>query len=167
MRRAVEGPPPPRPLRIVGWREWVALESFGIPRVKAKVDTGALTSALHAFDVEELGQRDGQPWVRFQVHPVQRRVEPTLTVECPLLGRRRVRSSDGKQTLRPVVRCRLRLGSISWSTDVTLVRRDLMGFRMLLGRRALRRRFVVDCGRSYLEGATLLAHARTLELVPR
>lgn len=152
-----------RALRLVGWREWLTLETFGIARIKAKVDTGARTSALHAFDIEALGERDGVAWVRFVIHPEQRRLEPTVEVACPLVGRRWVRSSDGNATLRPVVRCRLRLGDTSWSTDLTLVRRDVMGFRMLLGRRALRRRFLVDSGRSFLAGTPLTLHPSLTE----
>lgn len=144
-----------RPLRLIGWREWLALETFGIERIKVKVDTGARTSALHAYAIESLGLREGVEWVRFVIHPAQRSAKPAVPVECPLVGRRWVRSSDGRQTLRPVVRCRMRLGVTVWNGDVTLVRRDLMGFRMLLGRRALKRRFLVDCSRSFLGGLAL------------
>ncbi len=144
-----------RPPRLIGWREWLSLETFGIDRIKVKVDTGARTSALHAFAIESVGTRGGVEWIRFVVHPAQRSATPAVPVECPLVGHRWVRSSDGRQTLRPVVRCRMRLGLTVWNGDVTLVRRDLMGFRMLLGRRALKRRFLVDCSRSFLGGLEL------------
>lgn len=139
----------PRP--AIGWREWVALPDLGVPRIKVKVDTGARTSALHAFDVERF-ERDGEPWVRFLIHPVQRQTRTTVAVECPLVDERLVRSSDGRRTRRPVIRTRICLGGECWPIEITLVRRDLMGFRMLLGRQALRGRFVVDPGRSYLAG---------------
>lgn len=152
-----------RPLRVVGWREWVGLETFGVEQIKAKVDTGARTCALHAFGIEVLPERDGAPWVRFAIHPEQHRVDPSVEVTCPLAGWREVRSSDGWLSRRPVVRCRLRLGGLLWTSELTLVRRDLMGFRMLLGRRALRRRFVVDSGASFVGGVPLAGYQRLEE----
>lgn len=140
-----------RDLAVVGWREWSSLPELGIERIKVKVDTGARTSALHAFDVEEL-ERDGEPWLRFRVHPLQRNAHTTVEAEARLIDRREVRSSTGRVTLRPVIRTRVVLGAESWPIEVTLVRRDLMGFRMLLGRQALRKRFVVDPNRSFLMG---------------
>lgn len=139
------------PLPAVGWREWLALPELGIERIKVKVDTGARTSALHAFDVESF-ERDGCTWVRFLVHPIQKDFDTTVETEAPLVDRRHVRSSSGKATLRPVIRTTVRLGTELWPIELTLVRRDVMGFRMLLGRQALRRRFVVDPGRSFLHG---------------
>lgn len=138
----------PRKLPHVGWREWLALPDLGIDRIKVKVDTGARTSSLHAWDIQRF-DRDGQPWVRFEVHPEQRSSRP-VTVEAPLVDERKVRPSTGKAQLRPVIETRLRLGSLVWSAEVTLVRRDMMGFRMLLGRQAIRNRCLVDPGRSYL-----------------
>jgi hypothetical protein len=116
-----------------------------------KVDTGARTSALHAFDVERF-EREGAPWVRFVIHPLQRDVEIEQLGEAPLLDERWVRSSSGKQTRRPVILTTMVLGPHRWPAEVTLVRRDLMGFRMLLGRQAVRRRFWVDPGASYRFG---------------
>jgi len=137
-----------RPRTVIGWREWVALPDLGLARLKAKADTGARTSALHAFAVRTLP--DGR--VRFRIHPLQRDAGPTVECVAPLVGHRWVRSSTGHRTRRPVVLTRLVVGGLCWPVEVTLVRRDLMGFRMLLGRRTLRRRLVVDSSRSHLAG---------------
>ena len=136
---------------IAGWREWVALPDLGVPHVKAKLDTGARTSALHAFDLEEL-TRDGSDWVRFAVHPWQRSKADEVVVECPVHDRRRVRSSSGHEQERIVIRTAITLLGTPVTTEVTLSRRDEMGFRMLVGREALRQGFVVDSAHSYLGG---------------
>ncbi len=140
-----------RPLRTIGWREWLVLPGLGIKRIKAKADTGARSSALHAFDLEEI-VIDGGPGVRFKVHPIQRDSDTEVTAEAALIDQRWVRSSTGRATLRPVIRTLAVLADEVWPIEVTLVRRDVMGFRMLLGRQAMRSRFVVDPGRSYLLG---------------
>lgn len=142
-------PPVPRP--TLGWREWVSLPALGVPALKAKVDTGARSSALHAWDLEEF-QRDGIRWVRFTVHPWQGDVSAAFTAECPLLGERSVRSSHGHLEVRPVIRTSVFVGAHPLSIELTLTNRDSMGFRMLLGRSAMRRRFVVDPGRSFVQG---------------
>lgn len=142
---------PRESLPILGWREWIALPDLSIPRIKVKVDTGARTSALHAFDVERL-EVGGKPWVRFRVHPIQRDARTTVQAEAPLVDERQVRSSSGKATWRPVVSTSLVIGGHSYPIELTLVRRDLMGFRMLLGRQAIRGRYLVDPRSSYLAG---------------
>lgn len=138
-----------RELQIVGWREWVQLPDVGILGVKAKVDTGARTSCLHAFDVA-ITRRRGQDHVSFSVHPLQDDTGEALRMELPLLEHRWVKSSNGKRELRPVVETVLKVGEACWPIQITLTSRDMMGFRMLLGREALRRRLVVDPGRSFL-----------------
>lgn len=135
----------------IGWREWLALPSVGILAIKAKIDTGARSSALHAFDIE-MFQRETKPMVRFRVHPWQRSDEGMIVAEAPLAGQRFVRNSGGVQTLRPVIITEVELAGRRWPIEVTLTARDAMGFRMLLGREAIRRRFWVDPGRSYLAG---------------
>lgn len=135
----------------MGWREWVALPGIGLPWVKAKIDTGARTSTLHAEDVEEF-DRDGEPWVRFTVHPWQDSSEDALRVECPIHDRRQVRSSTGHVQRRLVVRMDLTLGGRTVPAEVTLSRRHRMGFRMLVGREALRQGYVVVPDRSYAAG---------------
>lgn len=140
------------PLKSLGWREWVTLPDLGIDRVKVKVDTGARTSALHAYDVQPFRQGD-EDWVRFRIHPLQRNVRVSIEATARLADRRRVRSSSGHERLRPVIQTPIVLGGERWMIELTLVRRDMMGFRMLLGRQAIRKRFVVDPGRSFVVSA--------------
>jgi hypothetical protein len=135
----------------IGWREWVALPDLGIPAIKVKVDTGARSSALHAFDIRREVD-GGVTWVRFRVHPIQRDVVETVRARAALADERVVRSSSGKATRRAVITTRVVVGPHVWPIEVTLVRRDLMGFRMLLGRQAVRGRFLVHPGRSFLLG---------------
>lgn len=137
--------------RVIGWREWVRFPELGIEAIKAKVDTGARTSAIHAFDLEEI-ERGDQVLVRFKIHPEQRIARPEIDVELPLVSRKRVRNSGGKSEERPVVSSVIELLGERWSIELTLTRRDLMGFRMLLGRQAIRGRFLVDPGGSYYGG---------------
>lgn len=129
----------------------MSFPDLGIESIKAKVDTGARTSALHAFDLVEF-RRGDKTWARFEVHPRQRRSRPAVEVELPLLGRRRVRDSSGRVQERPVVETAIELLGHRWPIEITLTRRDVMGFRLLLGRQAIRRRFIVDPGRSFCGG---------------
>ncbi len=138
-------------LPVIGWREWVGLPDFGISAIKAKVDTGARSSSLHAFDLQAF-EREGVAWVRFSVHPVQRKNTPTIQLEAPVLEYRSVRSSSGRASRRPVVVTNVTLLGVTWPVELTLASRDKMGFRMLLGREAFRRRFLVDAGKSYCGG---------------
>lgn len=139
----------PSPDDVLGWREWVALPDLGISAVKAKVDTGARSSSLHAYDVRYV-RRGGHRYVRFDAHPVQRNDRRIVHCEAPLHDERYVRSSNGKRELRPVIRTTCAIDGREWAIDLTLTSRDTMGFRMLLGREAIRGRFIVDAGRSYL-----------------
>lgn len=138
-------------LPVIGWREWVGLPDLGIRRIKAKVDTGARSSSLHAFDLETF-ERGRESWVRFRVHPVQRKTTKTVQTEAQILEYRSVRSSSGKASLRPVIVTTVHLLGVSWPVELTLANRDEMGFRMLLGREAFRRRFLIDAGGSYYGG---------------
>lgn len=134
---------------VVGWREWVALPDLGVDRIKVKVDTGARTSALHALD-PHLVTLEGLPYVRFRLHPIQRRDKPELVCEAPLVDSRTVVNSGGQQEHRFVILTRMVLGEREISVEITLTDRAPLGFRMLVGRTAIRKRFLVDPGRSFL-----------------
>lgn len=133
---------------VVGWREWVELPELGVAFVKAKIDTGARTSSLHAYDVR-MERRGGVEHVRFKVHPMQRTGERVVEARARLLEHRWVKSSTGHETLRPVIVTPVVVAGRRFDIELTLVQRDAMGFRMLLGRQALRGRFLVDPKRSY------------------
>jgi hypothetical protein len=129
----------------------VSLPGLGVDWVKAKLDTGARSSAIHAFDLEEY-RDNGERWVRFAVHPWQRSAEDATEVRLPVHDRRLVRSSSGHSHERYVVLMDISLVGRTVTAEMTLSRRDEMGFRMLVGREALRQGFLVDPGRSYLGG---------------
>ncbi|WP_295011070.1 RimK/LysX family protein [uncultured Microbacterium sp.] len=140
----------PNSSTLIGWREWVTLPDVGIPWIKAKVDTGARSSSLHAQHIREF-ERDGAPWVRFDVRPWQGAHE-LVPVELPVFDRRDVRSSSGHAQSRLVVLLDLVLVGRRVTAEVTLSNRSEMGFRMLIGREALRQGFVIDPARSFLGG---------------
>ncbi|MFP5488509.1 MAG: ATP-dependent zinc protease [Acidimicrobiia bacterium] len=139
----------PVPGPVAGWREWVALPDLDVDWVKAKIDTGARSSALHAYDLTVV-ERDGVEHVSFEVHPWQRSELDARRVELPIFDRRTVRSSTGHEEDRIVVRTTIRIIGLDVDAELTLTNRDEMGFRMLVGREALRGRILVDPGRSYL-----------------
>jgi hypothetical protein len=136
---------------VIGWREWVGLPELGVGKIKVKVDTGARSSSLHAFNLQKF-QKDGTLWVRFQICPDQRQNDVSIEAEAPVLEYRSVRSSNGKALIRPVIITEVELLGETWPVEVTLASRDEMGFRMLLGREAIRNKFLVDTGKSYYGG---------------
>ena len=136
---------------VIGWREWVSLPELGIEHIKAKVDTGARTSALHAFSVRAF-TRQGNKMVRFKLHPYQRRDDIVIECIAPVLERRWVTDSGGHREQRYVIESILKLGDELWPIEMTLTNRESMKFKMLLGRTAMKGKVVVNPGRSYLIG---------------
>lgn len=139
----------------VGWREWVSLPELGVKNIKVKVDTGARTSALHTFSLAYF-DKDGEEWVRIGLHPRQKSNEEHFT-EAKILDKRVVRDSGGHEELRPVIETVITLGKHSFRAELTLTSRDNMKFRMLLGRKALEGRFLVDSNGSYLQSVRPVA----------
>ncbi len=136
---------------IVGWEEWLALPDLGLPAIRAKIDTGAKTSALHAFAIEPFGQLSA-PMVRFGVHPVPGREDITRVCTAAVFDRREVTSSNGEKETRFVIRTRLVLGDRDWGEiETTLANRESMAYRMLLGRQAIRGGLLVDPGASFVQ----------------
>ena len=139
--------------KVLGWREWASLPELGITWIKAKVDTGARTSALHAFELEPF-QRAGKDWVRFSVHPLQGENDTVIQCESPVLERRDVTDSGGHLENRPVIETELLLGSFSKRIELTLTDRDTMRFKMLLGRTAMRPNILVYPSQSFKLGGS-------------
>jgi hypothetical protein len=147
---------------VIGWREWVRFPDLLKLPIKAKIDSGARTSSLHSFGTRRFSDA-GTPMVEFLLHPLQRRALPEIVCVAPIKDERLVRSSNGEQELRIVVDARARLGDIVWPIELTLADRDVMGFRLLLGREAIRRRFLIDPGRSYRLSRRLPKAVRSFE----
>ncbi|MGW8370514.1 MAG: ATP-dependent zinc protease family protein [Gammaproteobacteria bacterium] len=137
--------------QIIGWREWLALPELKIDRIKAKIDTGARTSALHTFSIETMAV-GGKSRVRFGIHPYQNRIDIEQYCTAAIIDERWVTDSGGHKEERYVIRTTLALGSLSWRIEMTLTDRDDMRFRMLLGRSAMRNKILVNPTRSYLTG---------------
>jgi hypothetical protein len=138
-------------LITLGWREWVGLPDLGIRQIKAKVDTGARTSALHAFEVRPFSE-NGRERVEFLMHPVQKNTDIVVTCTADVLDKRVVTDSGGHKEERFVISTTLSIGGHTWPIEVTLTARDDMLFRMLLGRTAMKGRTQVNPARSYLVG---------------
>lgn len=143
---------PRAPKPIIGWEEICSLPELDLPFIKAKVDTGAKTSALHAYDIKVF-TKDEQKFVRFKIHPLQRDAKLERECEAPLVDRRIVISSNGEREKRYVINTKIVLGEKKFRAELTLTSRHNMAFRMLLGREALRKaKVVVDPVKSCVTG---------------
>ena len=136
---------------ILGWREWVGLPKLGIPLLKAKIDTGARSCALHTFALETF-DRGGTQWLRFDLHPIQMRQDIVVRAEAPIIDQRLVTDSGGHQEYRYFIQTDLTIAGKNFSTEISLTTRDTMRFRMLIGRNVLNGRFTVDPEQSYVTG---------------
>ncbi|MBE5073020.1 ATP-dependent zinc protease [Erythrobacteraceae bacterium E2-1 Yellow Sea] len=141
-----------RELERVGWREMIALPALVSVRIPAKIDTGARTSSLHAEAIERF-QQDGQPWVRFEL-VLDEETGARVTCELPRTDRRRITSSNGQTEIRPIIQTSVEIGSTRFNAEFSLADRSDMKFPCLIGRSALKSRFLVDSGRSYLQSDT-------------
>jgi hypothetical protein len=140
---------------IIGWREWLSLPELDIPKIKAKVDTGARTSALHAFAIEPIFI-DGQHKIRFDIHPFQHDTIAVKTCIATVVDKRLVTDSGGHSEERYVILTPITLAGRTWPIEITLTEREDMLFRMLLGRNALRKRFIINPARSFVTTRTLI-----------
>lgn len=136
---------------LIGWREWIAFPAFGDFLVKAKVDTGARTTAIHATDIKAI-EKDGKQLVVFALFPHQDDHDTFVRCTAPLAEKRVITDSGGHEEERFIIITEIGLGEYRWEVEISLTQRDDMGFRMLLGRTAVRNRFIIDPGKSYLEG---------------
>lgn len=136
---------------IIGCEEWFSLKDLGIPVIKARVDTGAATSSMHAYNIKPF-TRMGKTWVRFEAHPIQKNRKTIISCEAPVVGQRTIKSSSGHPEQRYVIETAISYDHEHWNIEVTLTNRDSMGYRMLLGRQAMNGRMMVDPEKSFLLG---------------
>ena len=145
---------------LLGWREWLSIPELGIARIKAKIDTGARSSCLHTRGLEVYTADSGERRVRFSVHPLPKRPSVEAVCDVPLLASRTVRDSGGHEEERPFIRIPVTLGPHTWEVEFSLTSRDNMKFRMLLGRTAMKGRFLVNPSLSYQIGKPLRRRPR-------
>ncbi|WP_315980761.1 ATP-dependent zinc protease [Aliamphritea spongicola] len=136
---------------ITGSEEWCKFIDLSIPAIKARVDSGARTSAIHALNIKTF-QRNGSSWVSFDVYPLQNNRKTVINCEAPIHDRRTVKSSSGSTEKRYVIKTSIAMGEQSWDIELTLTNRDAMGYRMLLGREAMKGRLLVDPEESFMFG---------------
>ena len=139
------------PFIIVGWKEWISLPNLSLPAVKAKIDSGAATSSLHAFDIKYVRIK-GLRYVRYNLHPIQRSREFSRSCLSPLYDTRIVKSSNGAFKRRPVIKTLLKIANSCWEIELNLTNRDSMGMRMLIGRQALIGKALIDGSHKFLHG---------------
>ena len=139
---------------IVGWREWLSIPGLNIKGIKAKIDTGARTSALHAVNLKSF-EINGRHKIKFGVHPLQRRNDIVVKCVADVIDYRRVTSSDGQSEMRYIVHSSITIGNLTWPVELSLTNRKSMRFRMLLGRSAISGLLIVDPAKSYIMGRKL------------
>lgn len=140
---------PVRKYPVIGWREWVGLPALGIAKIKAKIDTGARTSALHAFSLKPFFENN-QRKIQFEIHPLQHNNEEVITCIANIVDKRLVTDSGGHEEERYVIETPITIAGQTWSIEITLTERENMLFRMLLGRSALRKHFIINPARSFV-----------------
>lgn len=150
MNHLPKTPSPDLGLRI-GWQEWCLLPKLHIPAIKAKIDTGAKTSVLHAADIRPFHRR-GKLYVHFMVHPLQRSLKYPIPCTALVIDQRTMMSTSGSQETRYIILSTLSLGDKSWDIEISLTNRDLLTFRMLLGRDALKTHTIIEPGKTLLQG---------------
>lgn len=137
---------------IIGWKEWFTFDDLGLPAIKGKIDTGAKTSSLHAFNIDTF-IRSGVEYVKFQIHPLQKNQKIIKTCIAPIIDHRYVSDSGGRKEKRYVIESTLIIGDVKNKIEITLANRDTMTFRMLLGREAIKKMgMVVDVSKSFVQG---------------
>ena len=146
---------------ILGSEEWCSFPELGIPTIKARVDSGAKTSALHAINISPFVKND-MNWVKFDINPIQNNLKTVIHCEAPLVDKRIVKSSSGFREQRYVIQTSLEIGNANWNIEMTLTNRDSMGFRMLLGREAMSGRILVDPEKKYLLGQPSVENLKSL-----
>ncbi len=128
---------------IIGCEEWCSFPELGIPAIKARIDSGAKTSSIHAYNIKSF-KRDKKTWVSFEINPIQKNRRVVIKCEKPVIDKRAVKSSSGISEKRYVVSTPIKIGKNTWDIELTLANRDSMGFRMLLGREAMTNRIIID-----------------------
>lgn len=134
--------------QVIGWREWVEFPELQLGKVKAKIDTGARSSSIHAFDIEPI-TKNGDPWVRFSIHPLQHSDEQVVVCEAPIKDFRSITDSGGHKSMRYIIETPFKIGEETFLAELSLFNRSNMLFRLLVGRTALKGRYLVDPARSY------------------
>lgn len=138
--------------KIIGWKEWCSLDCLALPAIKGKIDTGAKTSALHAFNIKSFYIEDVE-YVKFDIHPLQKNKRLVRSCVARVIDRRMVSDSGGKKERRFVIKSDLKIGETKMRIEITLANRDSMSFRMLLGREAIKQaKMIVDVSKSFLQG---------------
>lgn len=140
-----------QPTFLIGWQEWCALPELNIPAIRAKIDTGARTSALHAYDLQYYKRRQ-QEFVQFNIHPLQRNDQVNIACKARVIDQRTVTNSGGHKEKRYVILTPVTLAGITWDIEITLTNRDPMLFRMLLGRVALQSHVLINPNKKLLTG---------------